>query len=556
MATPIVIVSSGGVPVTEATNGYGAPVTVATNGFGTPVTVVASGGLPVVGSGIVPTLPMLAIATRGVGPSGVLPLGGAGDSNYTRFESRFLHYSGSDPITALQAEIGGFYMATAGGEAAMPNAHTDQVAIEYSGQVKILTWDGGATSKLIPVSPLTTYISDYTDLGFTIPPNTPFFVHTGAVVSSGQIVYITDIRAAGSTNDTMFRSTAATSQVGTLGPWSTPPGGSNTNIGGGLSPISLKARRAAGSKSLYILGDSIAYGTADSAGDGNGNSGYIARAAYIGDGVNKLPYTKMARPSETASNMAGTKGDVRRSTFPGHSIFVSEFGMNDLGFASATVAATPMDKATVIANLKQNYLNDIWAPAKAAGCKVYQTKITPRVKGPNITQLTSSGSTVTATVKGSQPVPTNGAVINIVGASPNTYNGSVTVTSSGPGQTFTYTTVGAVTPASSPATLQAGFGTIAWNDGYTTTANQIPDDGFEPGGLLRDVINAWFDTQVGVTIDGVLDPNPGIELYISGVPQGIFQTSGGARTTDGLHPNGLGAGGGATQIAAALYTAA
>lgn len=49
MAWPIVIVPSGGLPVTEASNGFGTPVESAANGFGTPVTVVASGGLPVVG---------------------------------------------------------------------------------------------------------------------------------------------------------------------------------------------------------------------------------------------------------------------------------------------------------------------------------------------------------------------------------------------------------------------------------------------------------------------------------------------------------------------------
>ncbi len=54
MATPIVVVSSGGVPVTEVTSGFGTPVTVATNGYGMAVTIVTSGGLPVVGSGSAP----------------------------------------------------------------------------------------------------------------------------------------------------------------------------------------------------------------------------------------------------------------------------------------------------------------------------------------------------------------------------------------------------------------------------------------------------------------------------------------------------------------------
>lgn len=50
MAWPVVIVESGGIPVTEAANGLGTPVEVAANGFDTAVTVVDSGGLPVVGT--------------------------------------------------------------------------------------------------------------------------------------------------------------------------------------------------------------------------------------------------------------------------------------------------------------------------------------------------------------------------------------------------------------------------------------------------------------------------------------------------------------------------
>jgi len=55
MGMSIVIVASGGLPVTEAANGFGTPVSVASNGFGIPVTIVASGGMPVVGSGVMAT---------------------------------------------------------------------------------------------------------------------------------------------------------------------------------------------------------------------------------------------------------------------------------------------------------------------------------------------------------------------------------------------------------------------------------------------------------------------------------------------------------------------
>jgi hypothetical protein len=45
---PVTVVSSGGLAVTEALNGYGMPVSVVT-AYGLPVTAVASGGLPVTG---------------------------------------------------------------------------------------------------------------------------------------------------------------------------------------------------------------------------------------------------------------------------------------------------------------------------------------------------------------------------------------------------------------------------------------------------------------------------------------------------------------------------
>lgn len=49
MGWPVVLVDSGGLPVTEAINGAGMPVSVAVNGFGIAVSVVDSSGLPVVG---------------------------------------------------------------------------------------------------------------------------------------------------------------------------------------------------------------------------------------------------------------------------------------------------------------------------------------------------------------------------------------------------------------------------------------------------------------------------------------------------------------------------
>ena len=54
MATPIVIVTKNGLPVTLAGNGRGTPMTVAT--YGLPVQVVASGGMPVTGFTVGPDI--------------------------------------------------------------------------------------------------------------------------------------------------------------------------------------------------------------------------------------------------------------------------------------------------------------------------------------------------------------------------------------------------------------------------------------------------------------------------------------------------------------------
>lgn len=51
MGVPVVEVTSGGLGVTESTNGLGLPVDIATNGIGSPVRYVDAGGLPVVSSG-------------------------------------------------------------------------------------------------------------------------------------------------------------------------------------------------------------------------------------------------------------------------------------------------------------------------------------------------------------------------------------------------------------------------------------------------------------------------------------------------------------------------
>jgi hypothetical protein len=84
MGMPVVVVSSGGLPVTEVASGFGLPVSVVSNGFGIAVTIVSSGGMPVVGSGAVPSAPVLSlISTTGSAVSLAIDIDntiGAGDT--------------------------------------------------------------------------------------------------------------------------------------------------------------------------------------------------------------------------------------------------------------------------------------------------------------------------------------------------------------------------------------------------------------------------------------------------------------------------------------------
>ena len=65
MGLPVIIVPSGGLPVSISTNGYGLPVTLSTNGYGVPITQAVAGyGLPVVGVSFGPTIDLSAFRCR------------------------------------------------------------------------------------------------------------------------------------------------------------------------------------------------------------------------------------------------------------------------------------------------------------------------------------------------------------------------------------------------------------------------------------------------------------------------------------------------------------
>jgi hypothetical protein len=79
----------------------------------------------------------------------------------------------------------------------------------------------------------------------------------------------------------------------------------------------------------------------------------------------------------------------------------------------------------------------------------------------SLDQVTSSGSTVTVRTRdahGIQP----GAIVTLSGANESAYNGTFTVVSCPRFNSFTYTTVGGVTPSSSPASGDVNLSVISW----------------------------------------------------------------------------------------------
>jgi lysophospholipase L1-like esterase len=74
----------------------------------------------------------------------------------------------------------------------------------------------------------------------------------------------------------------------------------------------------------------------------------------------------------------------------------------------------------------------------------------------------------------------------------------------------------------------------ASTDSWATAANQTPITNFEDGGV-RTQVNDWIKTQVGVTIDGYIDPNSAVEDPDN---PGKWITNGSPNypTADGVHP--------------------
>jgi len=284
---------------------------------------------------------------------------GGGSTNYTRGEYRqkltFAPVAASD----LRICYGNYYSSTPAptGEAPGLNAITIEAGIELTSPATTVmaTWSG---AKTITLQPGAQACSD------AIPVDTPAngigYLRTGVTVASGNF-WPTATYFYSSSSDGLIESTSAASQIANTGALSVPSGGAVAPSSTGFPALAILGTPKSKIRSAIIIGDSISIGVADtSAGDGNGNVGFISRSLA----ANAIPYTRLGRTGEYLQGEAGAPGILRRFYARHATVAVTNGGTNDLT-ASRTASAVETDLTT------------LWTALKARGIKVYHVLLPP-----------------------------------------------------------------------------------------------------------------------------------------------------------------------------------
>jgi len=176
MPLPIVIIGSGGFPITEAPNGQGIPVIVATNGFGIAVTLVASGGLAVVGAGAVILLSAFTMPENSAEGTAVGTLsvsGGTGTYTFTLTDSAGSRFkvAGTNGVnlqagpTASNYEVATFYNITVHADNGAGSVIDRVIAItitDVNEATPVITSNGGGASASISIAENTTAVTTVT----------------------------------------------------------------------------------------------------------------------------------------------------------------------------------------------------------------------------------------------------------------------------------------------------------------------------------------------------------------------------------------------------------
>lgn len=281
--------------------------------------------------------------------------------------TRTVHRTGQYPVFAPRLLVGNVKIlgTTPYGEATVGNSITYRCALEINGLSYECLWAGVQGKSVAALS------KDITDsLQQGIPADTTFYARTMLQVGATANKWP---RAQTITQNSQRAKKGATVlEIGSVGAL---VGGSSDAPHPPLGILGMVDSRQLAV--VYGL-TSVADGTTDDPIiDANGAVGFIGRglASVLGHAI---PYIKMSRGGEVYSALADpTTGALRRSLFQYATDVILDGPTNDM---IASLGHTAADI--------KGYMLTVWAAARAAGCRVWQANILPRVTPtPDMTTL-------------------------------------------------------------------------------------------------------------------------------------------------------------------------
>lgn len=280
-------------------------------------------------------------------------------TSYTRLDGRALVQSPRVPVRGLQVLCrGGQTNATTAGGEVVVDAANDvaiELAIELAGATTRVqrggtdVWMLGAGERNVLTDPA----------GLTIPPSTAFYLRYGQSIASTSLKMHRPIPAGGTVQNVVSYSSGAASQVGGTGAI-TVANASGTAWG----PTALIGEPLGVMQAVGWLGMSITGGTGDVNPNPYGNAGYVSKGLDL---VNPaIPRLGLSRGSSFMQSFLANSAD-RIPLLPFLDWVFVDFGTNDIKYNAATLASL------------QTQARQVWALARAAGCRVIACTIIPRM---------------------------------------------------------------------------------------------------------------------------------------------------------------------------------
>lgn len=354
-------------------------------------------------------IPLRAVATRGEGPVNIGPA--ITTSTQLRKIARTRHYIGGQPVSEIRLAFAN-WAATASGEALPGNTCEIQASIEFPGGATAVARVTFSGLNAYTMADGETVISDAllpSAFGLSsFPANTQFWVRNARTIASGGKICRHETAASpaitgessvqcSATDDPLLDTTGALPTSATYTTYTEPQ-----------KPAAILGKTATAQVSVADIGDSIAYRSNDTAGDGQNGAGGWFQRGLVSVGGNHVPYIRLACPSERATSFV-TAGSRRAALLAYVTHVECNYGTNDIGAARTA--------AQVLADLQS-----IWATVKSKGVqRLEQVLLIPRTGSTDswateVNQTYNAGFLPSGTATDTRRKDVNDAIIAGVGS--------------------------------------------------------------------------------------------------------------------------------------------